>query len=82
MKQNNREYDFHIYPNYGKVLAEIYRIAEPLIKTRDNSKAQIHLISKKFGKWYREPNEEDYKKARIWTEEQMSLIFNANEEIT
>ena len=81
MKQNNREYGFVIMPNYDKVFAEIYQISEPLISLKKNNKTHIHLISKKFGKWYRKPNKKDYKKARTWAEEQMSLIFNANEEI-
>lgn len=78
MKVNNTEYGFTINPSYGKVVAEIYRVATPIIKIgKDN--LHIHLIKKEFGKWYRKPIEKDYEDARLWINQQMKYIQKANE---
>ena len=71
---NNTEYGFTIAPNYGKVIAEIYRVSE----IRDGVKMQIRILDKEFGSMFRTPNENDYIKARYWVDLQMKCILNAN----
>jgi hypothetical protein len=69
MEINNIKYGFTIMPYYGKVYAEIYY---------ESNKLNIHVISKKFGKWYREINDDDYKQARKWVDDQLLMIYTAN----
>ena len=78
MKVNNREYGFSIQPHFGKVLAEIYRIEKPIGKFAEP--LHIHLVSKNFGKWYRDTKTEDYKQARLWVDDTLLKIFTANKE--
>jgi hypothetical protein len=75
MKIKDTEYGFSILPNCGKVEAEIYRISEC-----GPAEFHIHLLSKRFGSMFRKPIETDYIKARVWADEQMRSIFNANKE--
>lgn len=71
---NGTEYGFSIFPSYGKVQAEIYKVSE----FKDGFKMNIRLLNKEFGSMFRSPNEEDYKKAREWADLQMKCIMDAN----
>ena len=70
MKTNGNEFGFNLFPFYGKVHVEIYRL---------HKGSEIHLLTKRFGKWWRTPTREDYKKAKHWADCQMSYIRKANE---
>lgn len=74
MKVNGSEYGFSIFPSYGKVQAEIYKVSE----FKDGQKVNIRLLGKEFGSVFRTPNEEDYRKARKWARLQMKCIEDAN----
>ena len=76
MKVNNTEYGFTIAPNYGKVIAEIYKVSD--LDFADGKKMQIRILEKEFGSMFRTPNENDYIKAREWVDLQMKCILNAN----
>jgi hypothetical protein len=72
---NGTEYGISIFPCYGKVQAEIYKVSEMM-----SGKNNIHLrmLNKEFGSMFRTPNENDYKKAREWADLQMKCILDAN----
>lgn len=73
---NGTEYGFRVFPSYGKVQSEIYKVTD--IKFTTGKFMEIQLLSKEFGSMFRTPNEEDYKKAREWADLQMKCIMNAN----
>jgi len=74
MKIKDTEYGFSIFPSFGKVQAEIYKVSE----FKDGFKMNIRLLNKEFGSMWRTPNEEDYKKAREWADLQMKGILDVN----
>ena len=78
MEINGTEYGFNIFPSYGKVQAEIYKV----YKFKEGDKTQIKLLDKEFGSMFRSPNESDYEKARKWTKLQMDCILKANQPLT
>lgn len=71
---NGTEYVFSIFPSFGKVQAEIYKVSE----FSDKQKMHLRLLNKEFGSMFRTPNENDYKKAREWSDLQMKYILDAN----
>lgn len=73
---NGTEYGFSIFPSYGKVQAEIYKVSD--YKLDREMKMHIRLLDKDFGSMFRTPNENDYKKAREWADLQMKCILEAN----
>lgn len=75
MMINGTKYGFSIYPSFGKVQAEIYKIS----KFNDGQEMQISLLNKDFGSIFRTPNEKDYIKAREWCDLQMKCILKANQ---
>jgi hypothetical protein len=77
MRINGIEYGYTIEPNNNRVRAEIYKKSKSLINLSQKN-VRINLIDKTFGKWYRKPVKEDYKKAKEWAEDQMRFIFHAN----
>jgi len=74
MKTNGTEYGFDIFPSYGKVQAEIYKVYE----YSNDKDMHIRLLSKEFGSIFRTPSENDYKKAREWVDLQMKCILKSN----
>jgi len=71
---NGKEYGFSIFPSFGKVQAEIYKVSV----FRDGEKMHLRLLNKEFGSIFRTPNENDYEKAREWAKLQMKCILEAN----
>ena len=69
------EYGFSIFPCYGKVQAEIYKVSE---KMSGINNIHLRMLNKEFGSIFRTPNENDYKKAREWADLQMKCILEAN----
>jgi len=76
MKVNGTEYGFSIFPSYGKVQAEIYKVSSYKLDVEMNM--HIRLLNKDFGSIFRSPNENDYKNARKWVDIQMKSILDAN----
>ena len=70
------EYGFSIFPSYGKVQVEIYKVSD--YKLDKEMKMHIRLLYKEFGSIFRTPNKNDYKKAREWADLQMKSILDAN----
>ena len=70
------EYGFSIFPSYGKVQAEIYKVSD--YKLDKEMKMHIRLLNKEFGSIFRSPNENDYKKAKEWAALQMKCLLDAN----
>jgi len=68
------EYGFSIFPSYGKVQAEIYKVSDYKL----DKEMKMRLLNKEFGSMFRSPNETDYKKAREWADLQMKCLIDAN----
>jgi len=73
---NGIVYGFSIFPRFGKVQAEIYKVSD--YKLDKEMRMHIRLLDKDFGSMFRTPNENDYKKAREWADLQMKCILEAN----
>ncbi|MCO6499118.1 MAG: hypothetical protein J5I47_01930 [Vicingus serpentipes] len=74
---NKRKYSYKIEPSLNMVEAKIYKECKLLFQIGQPDH-QITIQSKSFGKWYRNPNEEDYINAKAWAENQLKWILNAN----
>lgn len=64
-------FGYHILPDDNYVIAKIYY-------KKPNCYWEYYVSVKRFGSWYRQPNENDYNLARMWCEKNIELIKKAN----